>query len=91
MSEGKTSVKEWGDAILYTIIAVFIIAIVGALVYFILGTFNNTGITVPKNVNLLAWIAPYFPIIGTLIAIFILILIIVPLIIKLKRAGEEWS
>lgn len=86
-SKDVGSVKEWGNALMVAVIVTVAVTIAASVGIYILGAFNNTGtITIPGTYNLLKPVASFFPVIGVIIGIFILIIVVVAMLRKLGEA-----
>ena len=86
MSEAPSEVREWGQFLVIAVIVVFAVTIIGSVADYVLGQFNQTGVTIPSDYNMLKPLSNYFTIIATLIALVILIVLIVAIIRRLQHS-----
>ena len=75
----------------YLIIGLFIVTLVGGILWYILGQMNGTGVTIPYNVNVLQYVFNFNPIIGLLFAMVIVIIAVVLIIMYLRHTQEGWE
>ena len=87
MSEpAHSEVREWGQFLVIAVIVVFAVTIIAAVANYVLQQFNQTGVTIPYNYNMMQPLSNYFTIIATLIALVILIVLVVAIIRRLQHS-----
>jgi len=72
-------------------VAVVVLSITGGMGYYILGVFNNTGVTIPAKVNFLNTAITIMPGAVTLLVIMVFIAIIAMVIIMLAKASRAFT
>jgi uncharacterized membrane protein len=90
MSESPTLRSGIRDYV-YLIIGLFIVTLVGGILYYILDQMNSSNVTIPRTVNVLQYVFSFNGIIGLLFAMVIVIIAIVLIIRYLRGAQEGWE
>jgi type III secretory pathway component EscU len=90
MSETPTLRSGIRDYV-YLIIGLFIVTLVGGILYFILGQMNSSGVQIPYSVNVLQYVFNFNSIIGLLFAMVIVIIAVVLIIRYLRGTQEGWE
>ena len=81
-----SEVREWGQYLVAAVIVVFAVTIIASVANYVLGQFNNTGITIPGSYNMFKPLSSYFSIIATMIALAILIILVAAIIRRLSSS-----